>query len=222
MTVTRDRLVPGTLSRQRIVDVALDLADREGPEALSMRRIAAELGTGTMSLYNHVPDKATLLNAVAERVLAEIELPADGTWEDMARAWAGGLRAALLGHRAVALVVISVNEARPLVAASRALVHALQRAGLHPHDARMVMRVVGRYAAGAIFLDTAVLRRPSTDQAPLDRYFAFGLDALLEGLAARTGAARSGTAGGSEPDDGDPEGRDPGTPAADGAVTPPS
>ena len=56
------------LSLERIVDAAVALADREGLGALSMRRVATELGVGTMSLYRHVPGKGELLDLMLDRV----------------------------------------------------------------------------------------------------------------------------------------------------------
>ncbi|WP_035904957.1 TetR/AcrR family transcriptional regulator [Knoellia subterranea] len=58
------------LSVDAIVDVAVDLADTEGLDAVSMRRIGQELGVGTMSLYRHVPGKEELLDLMLERVNA--------------------------------------------------------------------------------------------------------------------------------------------------------
>ena len=65
------------LSRERIVVSAVELLEREGEDALSMRRIAADLGYGVMSLYNHVPNKAALLDAIAEHVMGALQFAAD-------------------------------------------------------------------------------------------------------------------------------------------------
>jgi AcrR family transcriptional regulator len=183
--VTRERLVPGTLSRDRIIEVALALSAREGLEALSMRRIAAELGTGAMSLYNHVPDKAALLRGLADRVLAEVEMPEDAPWREVTEAWATSLRATLLAHRHIVGIVISTNETAPLVASREALVRALVKAELPEEDARRVMRVVGRFVAGCVFLDAAYLAAGRSEASTLDQYFGEGLDALLDGVAGR-------------------------------------
>ena len=67
MAISRRNL---PLSSERILDAAEGIARAEGVGALSMRRVAAELGTGAMSLYNHVPNKEALLGGLAERVLA--------------------------------------------------------------------------------------------------------------------------------------------------------
>ncbi|MEV6227545.1 TetR/AcrR family transcriptional regulator C-terminal domain-containing protein [Saccharopolyspora shandongensis] len=65
-------------SRERIVHTAIGIADREGRAAVSMRRVAAELGVGTMSLYRHVPDKDELLRLMADAAFAETPLPGAG------------------------------------------------------------------------------------------------------------------------------------------------
>jgi AcrR family transcriptional regulator len=64
------------LSRPRIIAAAAALLDREGPSALSARRLAAELGCEAMSLYHHVPNMGELLEAVIDDALAGIALPA--------------------------------------------------------------------------------------------------------------------------------------------------
>jgi AcrR family transcriptional regulator len=63
------------LSRERVLDAALALADESGVESLSMRKLAKELGVEAMSLYNHVASKEDLLNGLVDRVFAEIEPP---------------------------------------------------------------------------------------------------------------------------------------------------
>lgn len=91
------------LSRERIVAAALDLVDAEGVEALSMRRLAAELDAGTTSVYWHVGDKDRLLDLVLDAVLGEVALPdGRGPWRDRLAELAADLRAVLSRHRDVA------------------------------------------------------------------------------------------------------------------------
>ena len=104
---------PG-LTLERIVEAAVEVADRDGLGALSMRRIATELGTGTMSLYRYVPGKAELLDLMLDRVQRPSENPAD--------LGEGGWRAALeaLGHATLALYrrhpwLMEVNQSRPIL-----------------------------------------------------------------------------------------------------------
>src|SRR3954451_549632 len=73
------------LTRERILAAALDLARREGPGALSMRRIAQELDVWPMSLYRHFRDKDELLDALAGEAALDIAAPNGDSWrEDMA------------------------------------------------------------------------------------------------------------------------------------------
>jgi AcrR family transcriptional regulator len=97
------------LTRERIVRAALDLADREGLEALTMRRLADELGAGAMSLYNHVANKEQLLDAIVDAVYAEISVPEAGAdWKAASRAQVVSAREAIRRHR----WAISVMESR--------------------------------------------------------------------------------------------------------------
>lgn len=69
------------LSRDRILDCAVELARNEGIEHLSMRRLASHLGVEAMSLYHYVPSKTSLITAMADRTLSELPAPdATGPW----------------------------------------------------------------------------------------------------------------------------------------------
>ncbi|MGH2441707.1 MAG: TetR/AcrR family transcriptional regulator [Chloroflexota bacterium] len=69
------RELPAQISRSRIIGEALMLVDTEGEAALTMRKLGRRLGIEAMSLYNYVSSKDELLNAIADRVAAELELP---------------------------------------------------------------------------------------------------------------------------------------------------
>src|SRR5918996_4008712 len=73
------------LTRERVVRAAIALADEGGIEALSMRKLAKDLGVEAMSLYNHVSNKGDLVDAMVDLVVREIELPADPDWESAIR-----------------------------------------------------------------------------------------------------------------------------------------
>src|SRR5687768_14502326 len=74
------------LSPERVLATALKLADEDGLESLSMRRLAQALKVEAMSLYNHVANKEELLDGLVELVVAEIEVPAiGGEWRDAMR-----------------------------------------------------------------------------------------------------------------------------------------
>ena len=74
------------LSREKVLDAAIALADRDGIESLSMRRLGQELGVEAMSLYNHVANKDDIFDGIVEIVLREIEIPQTG--------WTGRRRSA--------------------------------------------------------------------------------------------------------------------------------
>jgi AcrR family transcriptional regulator len=87
------------LSRERILQTALILADQQGLAALSMRKLAEALQVEAMSLYNHVTHKEDLLDGLVERVVAEIEVPtAGGDWREAMRRRAHSAHAALMRH----------------------------------------------------------------------------------------------------------------------------
>ena len=86
------------LTRERVLDAAVALADAEGVDAISMRRLGQELGVEAMSLYNHVANKGDLLGGITERVLREIDLPETGDWKADLRAHALSAYRTLSGH----------------------------------------------------------------------------------------------------------------------------
>jgi AcrR family transcriptional regulator len=85
------------LTRQRVVAAAVGLADRDGIESISMRRLAQELGVEAMSLYTHVRSKEDLLDGMADAVISEIPLSVDGA------DWKVSLRQTVLAARTVML-----------------------------------------------------------------------------------------------------------------------
>lgn len=87
------------LSKQRVVAEAVRLADSEGVDGLSMRRLASSLGAGAMSLYHYVANKEELLDAMVDVVFEEIELPSLETdWQSAMRLRSASIRQALARH----------------------------------------------------------------------------------------------------------------------------
>lgn len=99
------------LSRERVLAAAVELADAEGLEALSMRKLAQALGVEAMSLYNHVKSKEDALDAMVDLVIGEIEAPAiGGDWKAALRRRAVSAHTVLMRHRwAPQLVVSTLN-----------------------------------------------------------------------------------------------------------------
>lgn len=111
----RARAARGTLTRERIVDVAVQLVDGEGVEAISMPKLSKHLGVGVMSLYTHVDSKDDLLDAVAQRVLASLPAPSGEDWQTRLARHFWDLRAALVRHPGLGTVLATKNVAVPAV-----------------------------------------------------------------------------------------------------------
>ncbi|UOY00727.1 TetR/AcrR family transcriptional regulator [Blastococcus sp. PRF04-17] len=98
MTAARRPRTP--LSRERVLDTAVALADEMGIEALSMRKLGEALGVEAMSLYNHVANKVDLLDGMIDAVFAEIGSPsASAGWRAAMCERAIGVRRVLRRHR---------------------------------------------------------------------------------------------------------------------------
>ena len=88
------------LSKELVLETAVALAARDGIESLSMRKLAAELGAGAMSLYHYVPNKEVLLDGMVDIVFREIELPpTDLDWRTAMRRRARSTRDVMNRHR---------------------------------------------------------------------------------------------------------------------------
>ncbi len=147
------------LTHERIITAAVQLIEREGVDAVSMRRIASELGSGVMSLYNHVPSKAAVLDGVAERVMSGIDFTTapDASWEDQVRGQARAFRQIARAYPRCTMVVVS----RPIdsAAALRPMEHALATlcgAGFSSEDAVRVVRAFVAYIVGSLLREVGV------------------------------------------------------------------
>lgn len=105
-TSSADRRAP--LSRERVLRAAVALADQNGIESLTMRRLGQELGVEAMSLYKHVANKDDILDGIVDLVLGDIDVPATGTpWKTAMRARAISAHQVLLAHPWAAMLVMS-------------------------------------------------------------------------------------------------------------------
>lgn len=111
---TAPRRIP--LSKERVLRAAVEIADKEGIESLSMRRLAEELDVVPMALYKHVANKEQLLDGLIDLVVGEIDPPiTGGNWKSAIRNRVLSARRALLRHRWAAQVIESRTEPTPLV-----------------------------------------------------------------------------------------------------------
>lgn len=126
------------VTKDRVIATAVRLADQDGIDSLTMRKLAEELGIEAMSVYYHVPNKEAVLNGVVEHVFADINA-ASATLPPAE--WKAALRARILAARAVLLQ----HKWAPEVIQSRT--------GLSPSGAIHVDAVVGTFRAGGFTFD---------------------------------------------------------------------
>jgi AcrR family transcriptional regulator/predicted nucleic acid-binding Zn ribbon protein len=102
-------------SRAQITETAIQIADTEGLEAATMRRIAAEIGAGAMSLYRYVPSRDDLIELMADHLMGEIDVTGipSGDWRADLTRYANGLRAMWLRHPWIAVVHRSLPSFGP-------------------------------------------------------------------------------------------------------------
>ena len=125
------------LSKDLVIRTAIALADREGLESLSMRKLADELGAGAMSLYHYVANKDELLDGMVDVVFGEIELPTtDLDWRSAMRRRAISTREALVRHRwAVGLLQSSTSPGPANFRLVNAVLGCLRAAGFSVENA---------------------------------------------------------------------------------------
>jgi AcrR family transcriptional regulator len=140
------------LTRAQIVAAATALVDREGLAALSMRRLAGELGVGPMTLYYHVPDRAALEDLIFDAVMGEVDFSTDDpTLDAQERAARLGraLRSALLAHPNTVPITLSRSARTPAqLRPVEAMLGILYDLGLEPTDAIAAVDVIGQYVFG--------------------------------------------------------------------------
>jgi AcrR family transcriptional regulator len=203
-------------TREQLAGRALGIMDAYGAGALTMRKLAAELGMGTMALYRYFPSKQDLIDAAVEIAAPEIELPEPGAapWRpqlaDMARAlFHAGRRHPTLARerfdrplqspgamritdRAIALLLEAGLRKRDAVAAFKALlIHTLGAAAAAASESRPEVRRSAGERHASLPADQipamAAVAHELTAALGDDQAFEFGLAALLDAIEKRTG-----------------------------------
>ncbi len=205
----RHRRTP--LSRRSIVTSAIALIERDGPDALSMRRLGGRLGVEAMALYHHFGSRDELITAIADDLLAPLEnLTPAAEWTEACRRFATTLRNVAVEHPATfRLVGLQPFDSTSALRPVEALLQALVRAGFSPARALAIYRAVVSYARGYALAEATGFTVDATDpsgrgrlaalppdQFPVlagrahelsaldaDHAYTLGLDAILHGLA---------------------------------------
>jgi AcrR family transcriptional regulator len=139
------------LTRERVLQTALAVADEGGLEALSMRNLGRQLGVEAMSLYNHVANKEQIVDGLIDLVFAEIDVPAPGSvdWKTAMRGRAVSAREALNRHRwAVGLMEGRLSPGPASLRNHDAVMGCLREGGFSFGDAVHAYSVMDAYIYG--------------------------------------------------------------------------
>ena len=155
------------LSRDRILQVALRLADESGADAVTMRRLGEELGFEAMSLYRHVANKKDLFDGMLDLVLAEWQPPdADGDWSAAIRTSARSVHDALRRHRWAAQLLMTGDHIRPArMRYMDQLLGRLRDAGFDPDATYSVYHLLDGYIFGFSLWEIAYTSFPLDAEA---------------------------------------------------------
>jgi AcrR family transcriptional regulator len=172
----------GPLSREAVVRKGLAIGDTEGVDAVSVRRLASELGVTPMALYRYVDSKEELLDAMLELAYGEVELPdaaEDDWWEGLA-AIAQSARRGLISHPAAAAVLITRPGAGPnALRIIERILDYLKQAGFSLEDAVRVQTTFTRFLIALIGLEASLLPELSeAERQQRARETRFALDSL--------------------------------------------
>jgi TetR/AcrR family tetracycline transcriptional repressor len=147
------------VDRDRVIDTAIELLYEGGFKGVTMRAVAQRLGVSPIPLYTKVGDKDALIEAVAERLLGEIEVSvgASGTWTEQAQQWAHTYRDRLkaLPERHL---LLNNRSREALVHATRPLLVALRSAGLEREQAVRVCRMLTWVTTGFVIVESGAAK----------------------------------------------------------------
>jgi TetR/AcrR family tetracycline transcriptional repressor len=165
-----------------MVSFALEVADREGLEAVSFRRLAEQFGVTPMALYHHVKDKAHLLGEMSELFLSEVEVP------PRSRDWSGELRRLLLSYLAACaahpcgpeLAQIAPYDAPHARRLGAAMLDILSRAGFSPPEAGRILQQLTALLTSRLRAASPEAQRPRYGSTVED----LGVELLVLGVQA--------------------------------------
>ena len=187
------------LSRDDIVRAALELADSEGLDGLTMRRLGAALGRSPMGLYYYVSDRDDLLRGIYELLNSELSPPSADDWRGYAEECAWGLFNLAQAHPKIMPTVIATpgpsgpSQVAPHI---HGLVDRLVVAGLPASKAPLVVATIWDFATGAVISQLAGRPDLGITSPDAEAEFRVGLGLVLAGVAVELAsggqAARAG------------------------------
>ena len=143
-------ITPPALSRERILMAAIELADEQGIDSLSMRKLADQLGVKAMSLYNHVTNKEDVLDGMVDIVAGKIQTPSlNGNWKEAMRKRAISAHAVLVKHPWASMLMLSrINIGPAMLNYVNATIGCLNEAGFSLPMADHIWNTLDSYIYG--------------------------------------------------------------------------
>ncbi len=147
----------------------MDLADRDGVGALTMRALGAELGVEAMSLYKHVANKDEILDGVVEHIVGQIEIPtAEEPWKQAMRRRAESGRDVLRRHSwAIGLLEARGSMGPAVMRYVEAILGNLRSAGFSLDDAAHAFWLLDSYVYGHVIQETSIAPPSTSDDGAL-------------------------------------------------------
>ncbi len=209
---TTDRI---PLTRERIIEAAVAIADTDGVDALSMRRLADEFGVGPMALYNHVENKDDLFDGMIDHVFASIEFPDEEMeWKELIRIVGSSAMQMFGEHPWVAMLLMQRGNTGPAALGFMDRVLGVFRAaGFSDQDTQHAWQMLASHTMGYAFQQAAnpgmltdemarlqmtvlqmgahlphvVALAPLLAECDFEREYNWGLEIIIDGLDARLG-----------------------------------
>lgn len=204
-----------TLSRERVVEAAVEFADKHGVAELSMRKLAATLDVEAMSLYNHVKDKGDLLDGMIDHVFTSIRIPDGGLgWQDQVRLIGQAAMDRFAAHPWVSTLLMQRGNFGPgALAFMNHVIGILFEAGFEEEDVHHAWQMLASHTMGYSFQSSGgpgvqekdysgfeedlprlaasfpyvVRLAPFLIECSWDGEYMFGLEIIIDGLESRLG-----------------------------------
>jgi AcrR family transcriptional regulator len=161
------------LTQEVIVDTAIRVLDAEGLDAVTMRRVAQELGTGPASLYAHVSGKEELCELMLDRVAEEIRLPVPdpARWQEQLKELAREIRRVFTSHRDIALISMGrVPTGAHLLDVAEAELALMRSGGVPKGIAGIAVDTLGMFLDAGAIEDTIHLTKAPPGEDPWEHF----------------------------------------------------
>jgi AcrR family transcriptional regulator len=163
-----------TLDREAVVDAALRVLDAEGLEAVTIRRVAQELGTSGTALYTYVRDKDELIDLLLDRVIGEVdtsEISAELPWQEQVREFAREMRRVMGAHRDIARATLGrVPQGENALLVMNEMLGRLRAANVPDEVIALGSDLLGLYVGSVSFEESMVEPELAEDPDWLARF----------------------------------------------------